>query len=215
MIMNKKDILKVAIYARVSTDEQRESLKEQIKILEDWCEKEKYEILEIYNDRQSGKDTSRSDYQRMIEDIEQGNNGYSAIVILKLDRLGRSLKDLIDTSDKLKKHDIGLICKDDPIDTTTPAGRFQFQVFGALAEFERELIRYRTEIGMKRAKREGKICHRPRKNINIEKVKKAIKDGYNIGEIARMQNMSFVTFKKRLDEVGIVITKTTQEIKKK
>lgn len=197
---------KVAIYARVSTDEQKESLGEQKKILIEWCKEKKYDIVEIYEDIQSGKDTSRPDYQRMMDDVTNNYHTYKNVVILKLDRLSRSLKDLIATVDCLNKHNIGLVSKDDSaIDTTTSQGRLIFNIFGALAEFERELIGYRTGIGMKRAQREGKLCHRPRKEINVDKVKKAIRDDYTLEEIAKMQGMSFVTLKKRMSDAGLRI----------
>lgn len=202
---------KVAIYARVSTDEQKESLGEQKKILIEWCKEKKYDIVEVYEDIQSGKDTSRQDYQRMMNDVINNHHSYKTVVILKLDRLSRSLKDLISTVDCLKDHSIGLISKEDTfIDTTTSQGRFIFGVFGALAEFERELIKYRTGIGMKRAQREGKLCHRPRKEINVDKVKKAINDGYTLEEIAKMQGMSFVTLKKRMDDAKIKIERVVK-----
>lgn len=197
---------KIAIYARVSTDEQRESLGEQKRILIEWCKEKKYDIVEIYEDIQSGKNTSRTDFQRMMNDVTNNHHTYKTVVILKLDRLSRSLKDLIATVDSLKEHDIGLVSKDDSaIDTTTSQGRLIFSIFGALAEFERELIGYRTGIGMKRAQREGKLCHRPRKEINVDKVKKAIMDGYTLDEIAKMQVMSFVTLKKRMSDAGLQI----------
>ena len=202
---------KVAIYARVSTDEQKESLGEQKRILIEWCKEKKYDIVEIYEDIQSGKDTSRTDFQRMMNDVTNNHHTYKTVVILKLDRLSRSLKDLIATVDCLKEHDIGLVSKDDSaIDTTTSQGRLIFGIFGALAEFERELIGYRTGIGMKRAQREGKLCHRPRKEINVDKVKKAIEDNYTLEEIARMQGMSFVTLKKRMDDVGLQIERVVK-----
>ena len=197
---------KVAIYIRVSTDEQKESLAEQKRILIEWCKDKKYDIVEIYEDIQSGKDTSRPDYQRMMNDVTNNHHSYKTVVILKLDRLSRSLKDLIDAVDCLKEHEIGIISKEDTyIDTTTAQGRFVFGIFGALAEFEREVIKYRTGVGMKRAQREGKLCHRPRKEINVDKVKKAIGDGYTLEEIAKMQGMSFVTLKKRMDDAKIII----------
>ena len=202
---------KVAIYARVSTDEQRESLGEQKRILIEWCKEKKYDIVEIYEDIQSGKDTSRTDFQRMMNDVTNNYHTYKTVVILKLDRLSRSLKDLIATVDCFNEHKIGLVSKDDSaIDTTTSQGRLIFNIFGSLAEFERELIGYRTGIGMKRAQREGKLCHRPRKEINIDKVKKAIEDGYTLKEIARMQGMSFVTLKKRMDDAGLQIERVVK-----
>ena len=202
---------KVAIYARVSTDEQRESLGEQKKILVEWCKEKKYDIIEVYEDIQSGKDTSRPDYQRMMNNVTNNHYSYKTVVILKLDRLSRSLKDLIDAVDFLKDHNIGIISKEDTyIDTTSAQGRFIFGVFGALAEFEREVIKYRTGVGIKRAQREGKLCHRPRKEINVDKVKKAINDGYTLEEIAKMQGMSFVTLKKRMSDAGLQIERVVK-----
>ena len=79
-----------------------------------------------------------------------------------------------------------------------------FHIFGALAEFERGLIRERTKIGIERAKREGILCNRPKKEIDVDKVIKLYNNGVILKDIAKVNNMSTVTLWKRLDEAGVV-----------
>ena len=84
------------------------------------------------------------------------------LVIWKLDRLGRSLKHLVTLATELMEREIGLISLNDPIDTTTPQGRLVFNIFASLAEFERDLIRERTQAGLKAARARGRKGGRPR-----------------------------------------------------
>ena len=84
------------------------------------------------------------------------------LIVWKLDRLGRSLRHLVEIVDLLQSKGAGLRCLNDPIDTTTASGRLIFGVFAALAEFERELIRERSRAGLEAAKARGIHCGRPK-----------------------------------------------------
>ncbi len=132
-------------YARVSTGDQNPRL--QIDALEEaGCEK-------IYTDQVSGARTDRVKLQEALEYARKGD----CLVVWRLDRLGRSLKHLIEVVEGLEAAGIGFISLQEGFDTTTSGGKLVFQIFGALAEFERNLIRERTRAGLKAARARGKV----------------------------------------------------------
>ncbi|MDR1915516.1 MAG: recombinase family protein [Synergistaceae bacterium] len=137
-------------YARISTKDQNADLQRDA-LTEAGCEK-------IYTDTASGAKAERPGLDRMIADVRHGD----VIVIWKLDRLGRSLKHLIELVSDLSARGVGLQSINDPIDTTTAQGRLIFNIFGSLAEFERELIRERTQAGLSAARARGRVGGRPK-----------------------------------------------------
>jgi DNA invertase Pin-like site-specific DNA recombinase len=139
-------------YARVSTDDQNLDL--QINALTSaGCET-------IYKDHGvSGIKTKRSGLDAAIKATRRND----VLIVWKLDRLGRSLGFLIQLEESLRERGAGFCSLTDGIDTTTPSGKLVFHIMGALAEFERELIRERTKAGMLAAKQRGTILGRPKK----------------------------------------------------
>lgn len=132
-------------YARVSTTDQ--NLESQIALLKEaGC-------VKIFEDMISGSKAERKGLKEMLEYARAGDS----IVIYKLDRLGRSLKELLTLIDDLKKREITLIILSQNIDTSTSTGKLMLQLFGMIAEFERELIRERTMAGLKSARARGKL----------------------------------------------------------
>ncbi len=137
-------------YARVSTKDQHLEL--QIDALtKAGCDK-------IYQDIASGARAERPALNEMINHLRPGD----VLVIWKLDRLGRSLNHLIGLANDLMKKNIGLQSLHDPIDTTTAQGRLSFNLFASLAEFERDLIRERTQAGLSAARARGRNGGRPK-----------------------------------------------------
>lgn len=171
-------------YARVSTLDQHLELQEDA-LLKIGCEK-------IFRDKASGGDDSRQGLRDAIEYARRGDT----IVVWKLDRLGRSLKHLIETVNRLNERGVGLVSLQEKIDTTTPGGKLIFHVFGALAEFERELIRERTQAGLKAARARGRLGGRPPK-LNpkqIEMARKLMADTtLSVSEICRTMQISRAT----------------------
>jgi DNA invertase Pin-like site-specific DNA recombinase len=123
-------------YARVSTKDQAVDL--QVDALK------KAGCTNVYTEVMSGTRAERPILRKLLENLRTGD----VLVIWKLDRLGRSLKHLIEVVNELMTRKIGLKSLNDPIDTTTPQGRLTFNLFASLAEFERDVIRERTHAGL-------------------------------------------------------------------
>ena len=137
-------------YARVSTRDQDAAMQAEA-LGAAGCEK-------VFEETASGAQKDRPQLIKVIEFLRKGD----VLVVWKLDRLARSLKQLIETVEELESRGIGFVSLTESIDTTTPGGRLIFHVFGALAEFERELIRERTNAGLKSAKARGVKLGRPK-----------------------------------------------------
>ena len=144
--------MKVAIYCRVSTEEQSADKQEHICL--EACKKESHEVYKVYKDVISGSTSSRPGFNELLEDMRHYK--FDAIMVTKLDRLGRSLQHLLSLLDEFKRKGIHFIAATQNIDTSSSAGRLQMQIMGAFAEFERAIISERTKEGLKRATGVGK-----------------------------------------------------------
>jgi DNA invertase Pin-like site-specific DNA recombinase len=138
-------------YARVSTLEQTLAL-QQDGLTKAGCER-------LFTDTASG---SLAERPGLTEALGFVRDGEDTLVVWRLDRLGRSLRHLIDTIGALQERGIGFKSLQEQIDTTTSGGKLVFHVFGALAEFERDLIRERTQAGLLAARARGRLGGRPR-----------------------------------------------------
>jgi len=140
--------MKIAIYCRVSTEEQDADKQESICL--DYCKKMDWEVFKIYKDVISGATSSRPQFNLLLEDMRK--NKFDCIMVTKLDRLGRSLQHLLSLFNEFSVRGVQFIATTQNIDTTTPGGRLQMQIMGAFAEFERNIISERTKEGLKRRK---------------------------------------------------------------
>jgi DNA invertase Pin-like site-specific DNA recombinase len=141
-------------YARVSTEDQELEL--QLDALEKaGCEK-------IYQDKMSGSKAFRPGLVQALEQCREGDT----LVVWKLDRAGRSIKNLIELTQGLADREVGFRSLTDAIDTSTPSGRFFFHMMAALAQMERELTIERTNAGLAVARAAGRIGGRPKKMTN-------------------------------------------------
>src|SRR5215475_164884 len=148
---------RAAIYVRVSTLEQDTDLQETE--LRDYCERRGWEYV-VYRDKgQSGAKHDRPALNQMLNDLRRRK--FDVMVVWKLDRLARSLKQLLTIGEECQSLGVDLVSLRQNIDTTLPAGRLTFQILGAVAEFERELLRERVRAGMAQARRTGKHVGRP------------------------------------------------------
>lgn len=174
-------------YARVSTEEQ--NLDSQLDLLGEKCEK-------VFTEKVSGAKSDRPKLQQCLEYMRSGD----VLVISKLDRLARSLKDLIRIVETLKERDISIISIQDNIETTTAHGKFFFHIFGAVAEFERDLIRQRTNAGLAAARARGRLGGRKPK-MTSEKIlaaKKLLDGNLPASVVAKQLGVSRATLYNHL-----------------
>lgn len=179
-------------YARVSTKDQMLDL--QI----DALNKEGCEL--IFKETASGVKTDRPELQKLLTHIRKGD----MVVVYKLDRLGRSLKHLLEVVSELNTKEVGIKSINDAIDTTTPQGRLFFNISASFAEFERDLIRERTKSGLEAARARGRKGGR-RQGMTKEAEQKAIlaeiyyKEGkMGVNQIATEIGVSKMTLYKYL-----------------
>ena len=147
-------------YCRVSTSDQNLSLQKD--------ELKKFGCSKIYEDVASGAKSARVGLEAAIDFAREGDT----LVIWKLDRLGRSLRDLIEIVNRLEQSGVSFVCITQNIDTRTPGGKLFFHIFGALAEYERELIRERTKAGLTAARARGRKGGR-KPAMNEEQIEQA------------------------------------------
>lgn len=171
-------------YARVSTQDQTLNLQKDAL--------EKIGCTKIFSDIISGATTEREGLDEALTYVREEDT----LVVWRLDRLGRSLKHLIETITKLNNRKIGFKSIQENIDTTTSGGKLIFHIFGALAEFERDIIRERTQAGLQAARARGRLGGRP-KALNEKKASIAqalYKDKNNaIADICKTLNISRAT----------------------
>lgn len=170
-------------YARVSTQDQNLDLQTEA-LARAGCEK-------IYEDKISGVRAERPGLTRTLEMLREGDT----LVVWKLDRLGRSVKQLVDMVGELHKQGIQFRSLTDAIDTGTPAGRFFFHVMASLAEMERELIIERTRAGLDAARQLGRKGGRKPKmtSSKIESAKKLLASGIPPRDVAKDLGVSVPT----------------------
>src|SRR4051795_5969157 len=178
-------------YARVSTLDQTLAL-QQDALTAAGCE-------DIYTDTVSGSVTERPGLTNALSHLRSGDT----LVVWRLDRLGRSLSHLIETVRQLQERGIGFRSLQEQIDTTTSGGKLVFHVFGALAEFERDLIRERTHAGLAAARARGRLFGRP-KVLSPRKVEQlrtlATDERTTVTEICHTLGISRATFYRYVQE---------------
>jgi DNA invertase Pin-like site-specific DNA recombinase len=180
-----KEVKKAAMYVRCSTAEQETELQETE--LREYCEKRGWEYV-VYRDKgQSGAKNDRPALNSLLSDLRRRK--FDVVVVWALDRLARSLRQLLTIGEECRSLGVDLVSLRQNIDTTLPAGRLTFQILGAVAEFERELLRDRVKAGMAQARRTGKHCGRPALRrfhaADIERMKLLRSDGTSVRKLAK------------------------------
>ena len=198
----------VAGYARVSTKEQ--DLSSQVERIQKHitaCGLIPAVEGAIFQEKLSGAYNHRPERAKILKLAEQGKIGL--VICTKLDRWGRSLKDLIETLNFLESHNVSMVFLDQNIDLSSPMGKMLFQILGAVAEFERDLIIERTQEGRVRAMlhgtRSGKPMHGPLKDIPEKAIIQRYRDGASIKSLASEYKVAPNTIRKRLIIRGIPI----------
>ena len=195
--------MRAVIYARVSTLDQSVDL--QLHALREYAEARGLEVVGEYLDEGvSGAKTKRPALDRMMTDAHR--RAFDVVLVWKLDRLGRSLSHLLRIVDTLGTLSIDLVSLGDPgLDTTSPHGRLVFSIMGAVAEFERDLIKERTRAGMASARRRGSRIGRPRVYVPLAQASALLAQGLSQRETARRLGVAPATLRKALGRKGLAI----------
>ena len=175
--MSRNEGKRAAIYTRVSTDKQ--TIENQVQSLTKVAEHRGWQIVENYSDKGISGAKGRKDrpgLDQLLNDASKGK--FDVVMVWAIDRMGRSLIDLLGTIQHLEACKVDVYIDQQNIDTTTPAGRLMFQITGAFAEFERHMIRVRINAGLSRAVKEGKTLGRPSIDPKLEqRIEAALKRG--------------------------------------
>jgi DNA invertase Pin-like site-specific DNA recombinase len=197
-----KTVSRAAIYARVSTDSQ--TIENQERELKRIAERRGWEVVEIYTDAgisgAKGR-AQRPGLDRMLKDASRRK--FDVVMSWAIDRLGRSLIDLLGTIQHLEAVGVDMYLDQQSIDTTTPMGKLVFQVTGAFAEFERAMIRQRVKAGLRRAVAQGTKLGRPKVDVALErKAQKHLENGIGILKVAKMLGLGTGTVQRIKQEMG-------------
>lgn len=188
--------VRVGLYARVSRHDKDQNPENQLIKMKEFVARHGWEIFRIYIDRASGAKTSRPGFDQMLRDARA--RWFDVIVIVRLDRLARSTRQLLNVVDDLTKRGVELICTDQDIDTTTPSGKLLFTVLAGVSELELDLIRERTKDGLARARAEGKRLGRPPSPAFTERIVALREEGRSLREIGDIVGLSHQAVKQRL-----------------
>ena len=190
-------MFKVAIYSRVSTSHHDQNPDVQVHELRKFCESRGWTVSEEIIDYASGSTANREGLKRLFSLADARE--IDCIVVTKLDRLFRSLRQLVTTLDDLQEKGIAFVAVKDSIDYTTPSGRLFTQILASLAEFERSMIRERTMAGLEYAKTvKGKLLGRPKGVRNIELIRHLREQGMTFRQIGQMVGCSAATALRQL-----------------
>ena len=187
-------------YVRVSSRSQNYDL--QVESIKSFCKMRDYELVKIFGDRQSGKNMDRVEFQKMVDTLIEMKNpqAITTLVVTKLDRVGRSVSDLVGFIKKLNMNKIDFATTLESVDTTNSQGRLFFHIMSALAEYERELINERTDAGLRKYLANGGKMGKPKKEIDMVEVKRLLELKVPKTAIAKKMKISIPTLYARLKE---------------
>jgi DNA invertase Pin-like site-specific DNA recombinase len=194
--------MKVALYARVSKSDETQNPENQFIRLRKYAQDQGYEVYEEYVDKASGADPNRPALDKMLDDAK--GHRFKVVLTVKLDRIARSIINFYTFLNELKTAKVEFQCIDQPdISTTSSTGKLLMALLGAIAEFERDLIRERVNAGLARAKAEGRRFGRPPKVFDLKMAISMKMEGRSLRDIAKATNVSKATVINRLRKEGV------------
>ncbi len=178
---------RVALYCRVSTKEQ--TAENQLLDLRDFCKMRKWDIIQEFVDHGvSGAKEIRPQLTELMKMAKKRK--LDVVLVWRFDRFARSLKHLINALAEFNFYGIDFVSYQDGIDTTSPAGKLQFQIVGAFSEFERDIIRERVMSGLRRAREQGIRLGRPFVSWDVDKALEMRARGASVRSIAAQLGVS-------------------------
>ena len=192
---------KVAIYARISTTDQ--NVDSQLDAVKKYCKNQDWEISKIYKDEGiSGTKDDRPALSELKKACSNAKRGWSAVVVYRFDRVARSTSHLLECLQLFKNNKVDFISISEGIDTSTSVGKMVFTFLGAIAEFEREIIRERVMTGIQRAKQNNVHCGRPRKGFDVATAMKLKAQGLGYKQISKRLNVPRATIFRYLSALN-------------
>jgi DNA invertase Pin-like site-specific DNA recombinase len=182
----------VALYLRVSTNAQ--STDAQLAELKQLVERRGWKYKVFCDKGQSGAKESRPAFDEMMREVRRGH--FAAICIWALDRLARSLRQLLDISLELQRLNVDLVAVKQDLDTSSASGRLVFGVLSTVAEFERDLLKERVRAGIAQARRDGKRLGRPPLRVLTAE---------DITKLRRERSRTKITFRELAAKYGISV----------
>lgn len=204
-----KNPIKVALYARVSSREEqldsdgkpRQTPENQLQILRRRAEWDGVEIYKEYVDYASGADPNREALAQLTLDMRAMR--FRRVYVVRLDRITRSLQNLLSLIESFQERGVGLVCTEQDIRTDTSTGKLLIHFLGAIAEFERDLISERTKEGLARAAAEGRFPGRKPIDVDMEQASAMHLVGYSFGELGQQYGISKATLSRRFKKEGV------------
>lgn len=195
--------MRVAIYARVSTD-RNQTVENQLRDLTQVAQHLGWTIVEVFRDEgisgAKGRD-QRPGFDRLLKGVARRE--FDLIAAWSVDRLGRSLQDLVAFLGEINARGVGLYLHQQGLDTTTPAGRAMFQMLGIFSEFERAMIQDRIRAGLNRARAEGRRLGRPKTSDAIlARIRRELDAGHGIHKTAKLVGCGVGTVQKVKKEIA-------------
>ncbi len=179
---------KVALYARVSTDQQSTGLESQVRILKDYCSKNDIQSYELFTDEGiSGTKSSRPALDRMMSAVQAGE--INSVVVYSFSRFARSTTHLLNALQIFKTKNVAFVSLTEKIDTSTPVGLAVFSILAAISQLERDLIAERVKAGLANARAKGKLIGR-KKQRDSDLIRKLLKAGMTFRQIALIAKCS-------------------------
>ncbi len=178
--------MKAAVYARVSTGKQDLDL--QLEEVRQYATRKGWTLVATYSDVASGAREDRTDFRRLVADATRGK--FEGVIVQRFDRAARSVKQLVETLDHLRRCRVAFVSIKEDVDTSTPAGELIFHVMAAIGQFERALIGDRVRSGLERARVLGKAVGRPRTRVTRDQVLALRAQGLSYRAAARCLHIS-------------------------
>src|SRR5881296_1553313 len=191
---------RVALYARVSTKNNGQDPQTQLIALREYASHRGFEIIDEYVDVGiSGAKDRRPELDRLMRDARRRK--IDAVLVARFDRFARSTKELVLALEEFQALGIDFVSLNESIDTSTPIGKFFFNVVAAFAEFERSIIRERVRQGVERARAQGKQLGRRRVVVDREKIRRWVAEGRSVKSVAKELGIGRATVDRILGKV--------------
>jgi DNA invertase Pin-like site-specific DNA recombinase len=187
-----EEMMRTAIYARVSTTNHGQDVSLQTRDLEQFAQARGWCLVDSYLDIGiSGAKDKRPELDRLMADAKRRR--FDVVLVWKLDRFGRSLRHLVNALAEFESLGIAFVSLSDNLDLSTASGRLMFNIIGAMAEFERALIQERVKAGIRNARAKGKHIGRPRANVDTSQIAHLRAQGFSWKKIAKQMGLGVGT----------------------